>query len=92
MRADHQVEHVFFCQKSEVHMTRSQWIVGLVLDFKVYEKYLIFTNETLNEALGSAKVGQAYFAKLLNDYQYRESIYIRTRTVVKSTEHVPLRK
>ena len=92
LRADHQVEHVFFRQKSEVHMTRSQWIVGLVLDFKVYEKYLIFTNETLNEALGSAKVGQAYFAKLLNDYQYRESIYIRTRTVVKSTEHVPLRK
>ena len=55
LRADHRVEHVFFRQKSEVHMTRSQWIVGLVLDFKVYEKYLRFTNETLNEALRSAK-------------------------------------
>ena len=26
------VEHVFFRQKSEVHTTRSQWVVGLVLD------------------------------------------------------------
>ena len=92
LKADHQVEHVFFRQKSEVHMTRSQWIVGLVLDFKVYEKYLIFTNETLNEAIRSARVGQAYFNKLLTDYGYREMIYLRTRTRVKSTEHVPLRK
>ena len=59
--ADHKVEHVFFRQKSEVHMTRSQWIVGLVLDFTVYEKYLIFTNDTLNEALKSARVGQTIF-------------------------------
>ena len=90
--ADHKVEHVFFRQKSEVHMTRSQWIVGLVLDFKVYEKYLMFTNQTLNEAVRTAKEGQAYFDRLLNDYRFRETIYIRTRTVVKSTEHVPLRK
>ena len=90
--ADHKVEHVFFRQKSEVHMTRSQWIVGLVLDFKVYEKYLVFTNQTLTEAVRTAKEGQAYFDRLLNDYRFRETIYIRTRTVVKTTEHVPLRK
>ena len=73
-------------------MTRSQWIVGLVLDFKVYEKYLVFTNQTLTEAVRTAKEGQAYFDRLLNDYRFRETIYIRTRTVVKTTEHVPLRK
>ena len=73
-------------------MTRSQWIVGLVLDFKVYEKYLTFTNQTLNEAVRTAREGQVYFNKLLNDYRFREQVYIRTRTVVKSTEHVPLRK
>ena len=63
-------------------MTRSQWIVGLVLDFKVYERYLIFTNDTLNEALRSAKVGQAYFAKLLNDYRFRVQMYKRTQSIL----------
>ena len=88
--ADHKVEHVFFRQKSEVHMTRSQWIVGLVLDFKVYEKYLIFTNDTLNEALSSARVGQEYFNKLLNDYRFRVQMYQRTRSVLGNTESKPL--
>ena len=90
LRADHKVEHVFFRQKSEVHMTRSQWIVGLVLDFKVYEKYLIFTNNTLNEALSSARVGQEYFNKLLNDYRFRVQMYQRTRSVLGNTESKPL--
>ena len=88
--ADHKVEHVFFRQKSEVHMTRSQWIVGLVLDFKVYEKYLIFTNDTLNEALSSARVGQEYFNKLLNDYRFRVQMYQRTRSVLGNSESAPL--
>ena len=90
LRADHKVEHVFFRQKSEVHMTRSQWIVGLVLDFKVYEKYLIFTNDTLNEALRSARVGQEYFAKLLNDYRFRVQMYQRTRSILGNSESAPL--
>ena len=81
LKADHQVEHVFFRQKSEVHMTRSQWIVGLVLDFKVYEKYLIFTNETLNEALRTARIGQAYFNRL-NDYGFRETSYLKSGLVL----------
>ena len=73
-------------------MTRSQWIVGLVLDFKVYEKYLLFTNQTLDDAISIAKEGQVYFDRLLNDYRYRETRYSRTATRVKSTEHEPLRK
>ena len=73
-------------------MTRSQWIVGLVLDFKVYEKYLIFTNQTLNEALRTARVGQVYFTRLTYDYGFRENTYIRSGTHVKKTEKVPLKK
>ena len=92
LRADHQVEHVFFRQKSEVHMTRSQWIVGLVLDFKVYEKYLIFTNQTLNEALRTARIGQVYFNKLTYDYGFRETAYLRSGSRFRKTEQVPLKK
>ena len=90
LRADHRVEHVFFRQKSEVHMTRSQWIVGLVLDFKVYERYLVFTNDTLNEALRSAKVAQTYFSKLLNDYRFRVQMYKRTQSILGNSESAPL--
>ena len=90
LRADHQVEHVFFRQKSEVHMTRSQWIVGLVLDFKVYEKYLIFTNNTLNEALRTARIGQVYFNRLTNDYGFRETSYLKSGSRFRRTEKVPL--
>ena len=90
LRADHKVEHVFFRQKSEVHMTRSQWIVGLVLDFTVYEKYLIFTNATLNQALRSAKVGQEYFSKLLHDYRFRVLMYKRTHSILGNSESAPL--
>ena len=91
LRADHKVEHVFFRQKSEVHMTRSQWIVGLVLDFKVYEKYLIFTNQTLHEALRTARVGQVYFKKLTYDYGFRETAYLRSGSRFRRTEQVPLK-
>ena len=90
VKADHQVEHVFFRQKSEVHMTRSQWIIGLVLDFKVYEKYLIFTNETLNEALRTARIGQVYFNRLTNDYGFRETSYLKSGSRFRRTEKVPL--
>ena len=88
--AEHQVEHVFFRQKSEVHTTRSQWIVGLVLDFQVYENYLKFTNKTLNDAIATAEVGKAYFFRLLNDYNFRRIVYTRTSTVMKNQENVPL--
>ena len=54
------VEHVFFRQKSEVHTTRSQWIIGLVLDFSIYEKYLNFTNNTIDQAIQTANGGKAY--------------------------------
>ena len=90
LRAEHKVEHVFFRQKSEVHMTRSQWIVGLVLDFKVYEKYLIFTNNTLNEALRTARIGQVYFNRLTNDYGFRETSYLKSGSRFRRTEKVPL--
>ena len=45
------IEHVFFRQKAEVYTTRSQWIMGLVLDFTMYEKYLQFTTGHLTKAL-----------------------------------------
>ena len=71
-------------------MTRSQWIVGLILDFKVYEKYLIFTNETLNEALRTARIGQVYFNRLTNDYGFRETSYLKSGSRFRRTEKVPL--
>ena len=73
-------------------MTRSQWIVGLVLDFKVYEKYLIFTNQTLNEALRTARIGQVYFNRLTNDYGFRETSYLRSGSRFRKNEKVPLQK
>ena len=65
------VEHVFFRQKGIVHTTRSQWIVGLVLDLKMYEQYLIFTNNTIRRAGEELENGRTYFEKMLRDNQYR---------------------
>ena len=55
------VEHVFFRQKAVIHPTRSQWIVGLVIDFEVYENYLEFTDEKLDRAYKIASDGRDYF-------------------------------
>ena len=52
------VEHVFFRQKSEVHTTRSQWIVGLVLDLSIYQQYLTFTNDTIRASHPDRQRGQ----------------------------------
>ena len=56
------VEHVFFRQKAVIHPTRSQWIVGLVIDFEVYENYLRFTDNKLDLAYRIANDGRDYFA------------------------------
>ena len=55
------VEHVFFRQKAVIHPTRSQWIVGLVIDFAVYENYLRFTDSKLDLAYRIANEGREYF-------------------------------
>ena len=86
------VEHVFFRQKSEVHPTRSQWIVGLVLDFSIYEKYLDFTNKTINQAISTTKVGREHFDRLLRDYDYRRRMYAQTGAILQQSESVPLRQ
>ena len=86
------VEHVFFRQKSEVHTTRSQWIVGLVLDFTIYEKYLNFTNNTINQAIRTASVGKEHYDRLLRDHDYRSRVYSRTGAVVSSLESGPLKQ
>ena len=86
------VEHVFFRQKSEVHTTRSQWIVGLVLDFSIYEKYLNFTNDMINQAIKTANTGKEHYDRLLRDHDYRSRMYGRTGAVVSSLESVPLKQ
>ena len=90
--ADHKVEHVFFRQKAEVHTTRSQWIIGLVLDFRVYRSYLEFTNRTLNSAVDTAIKGNVYFNKLLRDYEFRRTEYAWSSTIMTHSEQVPLQQ
>ena len=65
------VEHVFFRQKGMVHTTRSQWIVGLVLDLKMYEQYLIHTNNTIRQAMDQLRKGRVHFEKMFRDSSYR---------------------
>ena len=86
------VEHVFFRQKSEVHTTRSQWIVGLVLDFNIYEKYLNFTDNMIDQAIKTANIGRAHYARLLTDRDYRKRMYHQTGAVVTSAEAIPLKQ
>ena len=65
------VEHVFFRQKSEVHTTRSQWVVGLVLDLGAYTQYLQFTDMAVATTVDRLSVGQKYFDKMALDTGYR---------------------
>ena len=86
------VEHVFFRQKSEVHTTRSQWIVGLVLDLSIYEKYLNFTDNMIDQAIKTATIGKTHYDRLLTDREYRLRMYHKTGAVVTSVETTPLRQ
>lgn len=63
-----EVDHVFFRNKGEIHTTRSRWLVGLVIDFKTYEHYLLYTNRTLNETLHTINQGKYYFESEYEKY------------------------
>ena len=73
------VEHVFFRQKATVHTTRSRWIIGLVLDFTTYERYLLFTNKTLESAMGKAEKAILYFRELSVNGGRRNQVIARNK-------------
>ena len=73
------VEHVFFRQKATVHTTRSRWIIGLVLDLKTYERYLLFTNRTIAEAVAKANRAMPYFRALSEDAGVRNQVLFRNK-------------
>ena len=62
------VEQVFFRPRNVIHTTRSRWLVGLVLDFDLYEKHLAYVNSTLVKALNISNDAQNYFKSSLNGH------------------------
>ena len=84
--AGNDVEHVFFRSRSEVHTTRSRWIVGLVIDFDAYEQYLLFTNRTMNKTFQTTQEGKTYFDGLHFSSQYRNREYKKINITLDKAE------
>ena len=75
-----------------MHTTRSQWIVGLVLDFGMYERYLKFTNQTLDLAIKTTQKGKVYFDGLYLSTSYRKREYARTNSTMARDEELQLKQ
>ena len=43
------VEHVLFRSKVDFHATHSRWLVGVVNDLELYEKYLLYANKAVED-------------------------------------------
>ena len=80
------VEHVFFRSKADIHTTRSRWLVGLVLDFDLYEKHLVYVNHTLQQAHVISQDARNYFESLRRDPIFRTNAYRTADTKLDSRE------
>ena len=80
------VEHVFFRSKADIHTTRSRWLVGLVLDFDLYEKHLVYVNHTLQQAHVISQDARNYFESLRRDPIFRTNAYKTADTKLDSRE------
>ena len=69
------VEHVFFRSKADIHTTRSQWLVGLVIDFDMYQNYLEYLNGVIEDITEINNMAQLYFQKLRTVESYRTSMF-----------------
>ena len=69
------VEHIFFRSKNAIHTTRSCWLVGLVLDFDLYEKHLVYVSHTLQQGHEISQDARNYFENLRHHPIFRTNAY-----------------
>ena len=64
------VEHVLFRSKVDFHATHSRWLVGVVIDLELYEKYLLYANKAVEDVNTINSRAQAYFDRQSQDGRY----------------------
>ena len=88
--AGYPLDHVFFRSKSDIHTKRSRWLVGLVLDFELYENYLLYVNRIVEQVNEINHIARTYFQKIKTDASYKTTIFHAAGVQQNSRENLKI--